>query len=86
MSPRPRTISFDATDFDWLCDDLDVDYYYYSGEKATRDYPGCPEDLDIVAFRINGAPVGFDAFDDINEEAASDIEQAIKNYIKDYLD
>ena len=34
---------------------LDVKFNYIGGEKATRDYPGCPEEYEITAVFIRNS-------------------------------
>jgi hypothetical protein len=45
---------------------LDILFSYYAGEKATRDYPGCPEEYEVDRVYIRNSI--YDIYPALSEE------------------
>lgn len=59
--------------------DVDVYYVYSPAEKPTRDYPGCPAELEVQCIQIGRGPYRVTVdFCDLDDDEAEKIEHEIK--------
>jgi len=72
-----------------LGSDIFVDAYYYwsPAERATRDYPGCPVELDVVAVSYRDiSKRHFVAFSALSDDEQEEIERQIEMHMRDLSD
>ena len=55
---------------------IDVEYETEPEEPMTRDYPGCPAQLEVVSIYIKGKQISDDTFYTIMDKFGYEIEQA----------
>ena len=63
--------------------EMEVDFDYQPAERMTHNDTGCPEDIEINAFKIYGCKINEKLFDKIMEDHGQSIEQQCWDQVED---